>query len=319
MSKKLVVVGGTGFLGKDVCTILRRLEVAWLTFFFFFYLGKYICFAGLNAGYAVTSLSRSGRLTPSQLRSGNIPVTQLSQIQWKQADVFDPATYAEELKDADAVVHSMGVIFENERYKALINGKVSVDKLCEVADNVKGMVWKAVTSGPRRGEHENPLKRTPPSSSSAGNNAPTSSMYQKMNRESAVVLAKAFSEAAAPATKPFIYISAEDHSKFVPEEYIESKRLAEAELDTIPNLRTVFLRPGFMVSPSPSGTVRDGLGSLLSIKYNVAKTLGVEEQTGSTPVLDVETVARAAIEAVGDESLSGPVGLGALHKYANEL
>lgn len=246
-------------------------------------------------------------------------MTQLSQIQWKQADVFDPATYAEELKDADAVVHTMGVIFENERYKALINGNVSAGKLCEVADNVKGMVWKAVTSGPLRGgEPENPLKRTPPTGS-AGSAAPKPSMYQKMNRESAVVLAKAFSEAAAPATKPFVYISAEDHNKFVPEEYIESKRLAEAELDTIPNLRTVFLRPGFMVSPSPSGTVRDGLGTLLSIKYNVAKTLGVEEQTGSTPVLDVETVARAVIEAVGDESLSGPVGLGALHKYANEL
>lgn len=270
-------------------------------------------------------------MTAAQLRSGNIPVTQISQIQWKQANVFDSASYAEELKDADAVVHSLGTIFENEKYKRIVNGEVSVNSLCSVAEEVKSLVWRTLTGGAgsssSSGEHENPLKRAPPNSGSgSGGNSnstsnSTSNAFQKLNRESAVILAQAFSQASKPSTKPFVYISAEDHNKFAPAEYIHSKRLAEAELDTIPYLRTVFLRPGFMVqgrSQAAAGpkTVRDGLGALLGLKYFVTSALGVAEQTGSWPVLDVETVAKAVIEAVGDETLSGPIGLAALNKYA---
>lgn len=246
--------------------------------------------------------------------------------------MFDPATYRAELEKADAVVHTMGVIFGDEKYKQLVNGEFSVDKVCGLAEEVKKAAWSRFVGG-AADEHPNPLKRSPVGQ--AGGAAQDSSPFQRLNRESAVTLARAFSEtssaaaaadagagagAATPIRKPFVYISAEDHNIFAPSEYIESKRLAEADLALIPNLRTVFLRPGFMAPPaSPTPTVRDTIGSLLKAKYAVASTLGVEKQTGSWPVLDVETVAKAVVESVGDASLQGPVGLMALDRYARDL
>lgn len=230
--------------------------------------------------------------------------------------MFSPETYRQELEDADAVVHSMGIFFGSEKYKSLVNGEFSASKACQIADEIKNAAWNRF-AGSTPGEAVNPLKRTPNGPASAN---VEDDLFQKINRESAVKLARAFSETVtAPETKPFVYISAEDHNLLAPAEYIHSKRLAEADLSQISNLRTVFLRPGFMVPPSSTGTIRDGIGALLKAKYNVTKMLGVEKETGSWPVLNVETVAQAAVESVGDDNLHGAIGLLALDKYARDL
>lgn len=234
--------------------------------------------------------------------------------------MFDPKSYAAELKDADAVVHSMGVIFEDERYKELVNGKILGDGPVKLACGVKDLVWRNFVGG-KEGEHENPLRRTPE------NDKSDASAFERINRDSAVILAKAFSIAGESATeKPFVYISAEDHNRFAPSAYISSKRSAEASIDQISGLRSVYLRPGFMIDDAQSSsiqdtTVRDGLGQLLKLKHNLTSALGVPQDSvfAGSPVLSVQSVAKAAVEALEDESLRGPVGLSALHKYANGL
>lgn len=284
----------------------------------------------------MTSLSRAGRLSKSQIQASssdgaNPFLSQISQIQWKKANVFDPESYKEELESADAVVHSMGILFQDDRYKNLINGKLSEGPI-SFACGAKDLIWNKFF-GKSSEENANPLKRSPTSGESHGGEQ---SMFQKINRDSAVILGKAFAETpATPADttdsqprsdKPFVYISAEDHSRFTPAEYISSKRSAEAAIDLIPGLRGVYLRPGFMVDNNqPSGitnlgsqTVRDGLGHILKLKYNVASALGASDEVAA-PVLDVQSVAKAAIEALDDDSLRGPISLAALNKYAKSL
>lgn len=48
-----------------------------------------------------------------------------SSVSWEKADMLKPATYKSMLKDADAVVHSMGILLEAD-YKGVITGKESI-------------------------------------------------------------------------------------------------------------------------------------------------------------------------------------------------
>ena len=40
---------------------------------------------------------------------------------WRKADALDPATYAHLLPEASAVVHTLGTLLEDARYKAALN------------------------------------------------------------------------------------------------------------------------------------------------------------------------------------------------------
>lgn len=92
---KLVVVGGTGFLGR------------------------HICLQALKSGFSVTSVSRNGL---SGLKSTPFAINPslISQIDWKAGDVFNPESYTASLKDADAVVHAVGTAFGNQDYKRFL-------------------------------------------------------------------------------------------------------------------------------------------------------------------------------------------------------
>lgn len=150
--------------------------------------------------------------------------------------------------------------------------------------------------------------------------------FEKLNKESAVLLAQEFARAKAARDEErtkdhaLVYISAEDYNRFAPEEYIESKRAAESLISEVPGIRGVFLRPGFMTDHASSGgTLRDALGNAFMLRNNLAKVFGVEECVGASPVLSAQTVAKAVVEALDDATLSGPISLGALHKYATEF
>lgn len=287
--KNLLVVGGTGFLGKHICT------------------------AALNAGWKVTSLSRSGRLK----NIDGLPVSVLSQIKWEKADVFDTSSYQELLERSDAVVHTMGTIFASPDYKSSMDKPLSI---CNVASTAVKSLYGS-----------NPMESRSSSSSE------TTDQFDLLNKQSAVKLATAFAKchncepsvdadnAVTPAThntpqhSPFIYISADDWNPLVDRRYISSKYSAESVLSMIPNLRSVFLRPGFMYnegesSPSAASPGESGvsLRQIVRLGDRAMGMLGFPRKS-----ISVQAVAQAAVEALDDPSIEGVVSLEALQKFAS--
>ena len=106
--KTIVVLGGTGFLGRRICEI------------------------GSSAGHKIISLSRLGRPVDSLQMN--------SSVEWKKFDIFDAVPDAsidmnqlepgikETFSNADVVVHSMGILLEPGllNYKQLLDCKASM-------------------------------------------------------------------------------------------------------------------------------------------------------------------------------------------------
>ena len=80
---KLVVAGGNGFIGSEICRV------------------------AVQNGHDVAAFGRTGRpgLTPARH-----PWTQ--DVEWRAADVFAPDTWRDLLDDADTLVHSIATIRE---------------------------------------------------------------------------------------------------------------------------------------------------------------------------------------------------------------
>ncbi|KIJ69272.1 hypothetical protein HYDPIDRAFT_105883 [Hydnomerulius pinastri MD-312] len=198
--QKILVVGGNGFIGSAVCK------------------------AAIARGMQVTSISSSGRAyrTPK----GHTP-TWTSKVEWRKADALLPETYSDLLPGVNAVVHTLGTLLEDGRYKmALANG------------NVLGLLSAFANGG------GNPLERE------AGRGS-----YEEMNRDSALRVCEAFvSSRRVPEitnVRPFIYLSAEDiYRPIIPARYIETKREAEQRINQLlrdhPDHRGVFVRPSLV-------------------------------------------------------------------------
>ncbi|KAJ2747540.1 hypothetical protein GGI20_000365 [Coemansia sp. BCRC 34301] len=90
-ARRLFVVGGSGFLGQAIC---RR---------------------ALAQGWEVLSLSRHGapKKTLARDASGN-------RVKWIQGDALEPESFREHLAGCTAVVHTVGVLMEND-YKKMVN------------------------------------------------------------------------------------------------------------------------------------------------------------------------------------------------------
>jgi uncharacterized protein YbjT (DUF2867 family) len=81
MAQKLVVLGGSGFIGREVCRV------------------------AVQRGYEVVSLSRRGA-PGSGAASG---------VRWLQADVASDGAWKDELRGATAVIHTLGILREHSR------------------------------------------------------------------------------------------------------------------------------------------------------------------------------------------------------------
>lgn len=81
---KLVVPGGNGFIGSEICRV------------------------AVQNDHEVAAFGRTGRpsLTPARH-----PWTQ--EVEWRAADVFEPETWRDLLEDADALVHCIATIREH--------------------------------------------------------------------------------------------------------------------------------------------------------------------------------------------------------------
>ena len=92
--KSLLVVGGSGFLGREICR------------------------EAVRRGIAVTSLSRRGANPEPDSK-------ELSRVTWKAGDASDADLIGELAANADAYVHSCGVLFDSESGLAPLNKLVS--------------------------------------------------------------------------------------------------------------------------------------------------------------------------------------------------
>ena len=80
MHEKILVTGGTGFIGRAVCRL------------------------ALQRGHVVKSVARSGR--PDALQPW------MHQVEWISADVMKPATWRDHLRGCAAVIHCVGIVRE---------------------------------------------------------------------------------------------------------------------------------------------------------------------------------------------------------------
>ncbi|KAI8089479.1 uncharacterized protein BX664DRAFT_333114 [Halteromyces radiatus] len=114
IARKLLVVGGSGFLGQSVCK------------------------AAAQKGWEIVSLSRRGE--PDSFSKQGKP-TWANQVKWAKGDSLDPASYKDILKDVTNVVHTVGIILESD-YKKVVNDPTVFGALCgasKVLGEILGM------------------------------------------------------------------------------------------------------------------------------------------------------------------------------------
>lgn len=123
----------------------------------------------------------------------------------------------------------------------------------------------------------------------------------------AIALAQESSNEHVPA---FVFISAAAGAPILPARYITTKREAEATItSTLPDLRSIFIRPGFMYDSSRKFTLPIALGGFVASEFNIL--LGNKLTflgTMAEKPLKVGVVGEAVVEALEDETTKGAVG-----------
>ncbi|KAK5990158.1 hypothetical protein PT974_08424 [Cladobotryum mycophilum] len=279
-AKKLIVCGGNGFLGSRIC--------------------KY----AVARGWDVTSISRSGEPRWANVTSSALPPSWAHKVSWERGDILEPSTYAPLLKDANYVVHSMGILLEAD-YKGVVSGKESP---------IEGL-RKAFA--PSRDRGIDPMQK-PAGGSIKPPNPKDQFSYEVMNRDSAITLAK---HAAAENTSAFCFISAAAGAPVLPHRYITTKREAESAIaSNFPKMRGIFMRPPFMYDSSRKITMgvaaAAGAASLFN-KFTGNFLKGFMGAAGTKP-LQVDTVAEAVVEALSDNKVQGPVEIEEMEELASK-
>lgn len=241
----------------------------------------------------LTASSRSGEPKWDTVTSSASPPAWAHKVSWERGDILRPATYATLLKGADYVVHSMGILLEAD-YKGVVSGKESP---------FSGLQRAFAPVGNRSA---NPLERK--SGEPLETKDPREQFtYEVMNRDSAIALAK---HAADDKVGTFCYVSAAGGAPVLPQRYISTKRETEVTVSTsFPQMRGVFPRPPFMYDSSRAVTVgmaaMTGVGAMFN-SLTGRYLNGFMGAAGAKP-LKVETVAEAIVEALSEESISGPI------------
>lgn len=266
MSRTIAVFGGNGFLGRRICQ------------------------QGIQSGYKVIAFSRSGA---APALGSHHDVAWSSKVSWQKADIFNPDTYRKQLADVDAVVHSIGILFENLDYKPLLETNINP------WEDLKSLVQRA-QKGP------NPMTKT------------VHNTYGAIQRDAAIILADALLELKGSKSAPpaFVYILADRLIPGIPSGYLSTKREAEAALlSRSPDLRTIAMRPGFMYdeqNPGPlikRNIVKGVIGTGSRVKEMVfGNSVPLLNNLVRPPVL-VQRVAQTIYEKLNDALFSGVVPL----------
>ncbi|KAG5437860.1 hypothetical protein PCANB_000575 [Pneumocystis canis] len=239
MNHHLIVLGGTGFLGRHICK------------------------TAIQKGWTVTSLSRRG--TPEDIQQGSDLSRWLQKVNWCKGDLKDDILMKKHVKDCTAIVYSVGILLEN-KYKYLLSGK-----------NFFPSTFQSF---------EENLS------------------YNLLNRDFAIKMANNASE--MDKNIPFVYLSAVDAFPGIPKRYIESKREAEDYIYSLPNIRPIIMRPGFMYSKERPISL--AIAGIIDITSNMnelfCKKIPLIGAAGIKP-LKVETVSDAVIQSIDDETFKG--------------
>lgn len=110
MSRKILVTGGSGFLGSEVCRIAEDL------------------------GHEVTSISRHGKPDHGQ--------PWMESVRWVTANILDPDSYREYLQGCDAIIHCIGTLKE-KRSAGITHERFNRDAAIMAA-------WEAEHAGVKR-------------------------------------------------------------------------------------------------------------------------------------------------------------------------
>jgi len=273
--QKILVVGGNGFVGSAVCR------------------------AALTRGYQVTSISSSGR--PYTTPKGHSPAW-TSKVNWQKADALNPSTYAHLLPEVNAVVHTLGTLLEDARYKAALKDGDIFKLLGTLASNFTGS------------ESNNPL-RDP---AKVGG-------YEQLNRDAALQVCEAFmtSKPTTPLAhpRPFVYVSAEDIFRpFISARYIETKREAELGIERMMSsnsaYRGVYVRPSLIYHPH-FRPLTSPVAALLDLSATIHSIAPVQLPTPSKVLRALGDAAAVSSSAArGLETLVPP---SALHSVANAM
>ncbi|MCJ1469316.1 hypothetical protein MMC07_007949 [Pseudocyphellaria aurata] len=283
--KRIVVCGGNGFLdGKRVGS------------------GSRICKVAVGRGWDVVSISRSGEPVWSSVTASPRRPSWSSSVSWQKADMLRPATYRSMLKDADAVVHSMGILLEAD-YKGVLTGKEPI--------------WSGLSrafSATKAGS-QNPLERKDMEGLEPQEHDGQLT-YELMNRDTAINLAQ---EASLQNIPSFLFISAAAGAPLLPKRYLTTKRDAESTIaSSLPKLRSVFIRPGFLYDSSRAftlpiaffGTAGNIVNSMIGGRLAWLAGAAVEKP------LKADLVAEGVMEAIEDTKVKGVIGTTAIEELA---
>ncbi|KAF9427472.1 hypothetical protein BGZ94_004838 [Podila epigama] len=257
LAKKLLVVGGTGGVGNAQAQARRGEPVI------------------TNA--------------PGSATSGSW----IKKVDWAKGDSLDPTTYTDAIKDANAVVHTVGILLE-DNYKEVLHSQSIEDLTKNIQSAIQG---------------HNPLD--------TNKKHQTGLTYEKINRDTALTVAN---EAGKAGVDSFVYISAAFSPPMVPNRYLTTKREAESALLTHPsNMRSIIFRPGFMSTPERPITLPfAGLLQLSSMVLgNSVRGTIPFAQALSTPPLAMETLARAVMNAIENQEIKGIVDVNGIEELAN--
>lgn len=120
---KLVIPGGNGFIGSEICRI------------------------AVQNGHEVAAFGRTGR---PALPPARHPWT--GEVEWRAANVFDPDTWRDLLNNADAVVHSIATIQEDPAQGSTfdrVNAESSLISAREAVEaDVEAFVYLSVRDKP---------------------------------------------------------------------------------------------------------------------------------------------------------------------------
>ncbi|KAL1899807.1 hypothetical protein Sste5346_002673 [Sporothrix stenoceras] len=269
VAKRLVVCGGNGFLGSRICKF------------------------GVQRGWDVTSISRSGEPKWEAVTNARTAPSWARRVSWERADIFQPATYAPLFRGANYAVHSLGILLEAD-YKGILSGQESP---------IAGI--KKMVGGPPGALAKNGLT------------------YERMNRDSAILAAQA---AAEGGVESFAYISAASGAPGLPSRYLSTKRDAERQLEAAsrdpshPLGRPIFVRAPFMYDAGarpltvPIAALA-GAGTVFN-RFTGGALNGLLGTMGTKP-LKADEVAEAVVEALSDESVSGALEVAQLVELAN--
>lgn len=268
-AKKLVVCGGSGFLGSRICKF------------------------GVQRGWEVTSISRSGEPRWEAVTGARTAPAWARRVSWERADIFQPATYAPLFRGANYAVHSLGILLEAD-YKGILSGQ----------ESPLAGIKKLVGGAP-------------------GSLAKDGLTYERMNRDSAILAAEA---AASGGVEAFAYISASGAAPGLPSRYISTKReaeqlLAKASQDPkAPLGRPIFVRAPFLYDAGarpltvPLAALA-GAGTMVN-RFTGGALTGLLGTMGTKP-LKADEVAEAVVEALSDESVTGVLEVAQLVDLAN--